>query len=162
MQVIDRLLVLRLSLLLGYVISISTPFTRILNFFLQPSVFSGILTYVIEPLVGLCRFLLVEGCQFPLQFIISIISWLLSLVGDVIYPIICLVGELFKIFGSLFKVLLGTPSMIIYKFLVLVFEGVVGLIGMIKDCYVIIKTFFIPMANQRNREATMGFLQVCQ
>jgi hypothetical protein len=62
MQVIDRLLVLRLSLLLGYVISFSTPFKRILNFFLEPTVFGGLLTYVIEPLFGLVKFLLVEGC----------------------------------------------------------------------------------------------------
>jgi len=50
MQVIDSFVVLRLSLLLGYIISFSSPVSRLLSFIFQPGVFGALLTHVIEPL----------------------------------------------------------------------------------------------------------------
>jgi hypothetical protein len=78
MHVIDRLLVLRLSLLLGYIISISTPFKRILDFLLQPQIFGGLITYVVDPVWSLAKFLYTEGCMIPLQSIMSGFGYLLS------------------------------------------------------------------------------------
>jgi hypothetical protein len=57
MQVIDSFVVLRLSLLLGYIISISSPFSKFLGFFLNPGIFGSL----IAPFIQLLMFLLNEA-----------------------------------------------------------------------------------------------------
>lgn len=159
MQVIDRLLVLRLSLLLGYVISISSPFTKVINFLLQPSILGGFLTYIIEPLWSLSKFLLTEGFQYPLQSIAQLLTYVFTIAYEVIYPLLYLISELLKLATSLGKLVLYTPTMSLYKILSLVFDGLRGIAMTMRDCYLFIKQYIVPVAsNQHNREATMGFL----
>lgn len=163
MQVIDRLLVLRLSLLLGYIISISSPFTKVINFLLQPSIFGGLLTYIIEPLWSLSKFLLTEGFQQPLQSIGQFISYAFKIAYEVIYPLVYLITELFKLVTSVVKVVLYTPTMSMYRLMSIVFEGIKSMAIAMRDFYRFIKQFVVPVAtNPHNREATMGFLQLCQ
>lgn len=122
MQVIDRLVILRLSLLLGYVISLSAPFSRLITFFLKPSVFSNF----IEPLATFFRLILGE-CMEPIMSLMSLFWSLLLLSYDLITPIIILLFEILKLLLSIGKLILYTPSVSLFKLLVLIKDGIIGL-----------------------------------
>lgn len=122
MHVIDRLVILRLSLLLGYVISLSAPFARLLSFFLSPSVF----TSVIEPLFSLIRFILSE-CLYPVTTMWALLVYLGELLVTVVSPVVHIVSDIVKVFGSFLKLILYTPFASFCQLVVLLKDGLLDL-----------------------------------
>jgi hypothetical protein len=56
-----------------------------------------------------------------------------------------------------------TPLMSIQKFAVLSIEGLTGAFCAVRDAFKLFKSLVLPVAySKQNREATMGFLQLCQ
>jgi hypothetical protein len=157
MHLIDRLVILRLSLLLGYVITYSTPFSRLLSFFMQPAVFKGL----IEPLFQVVKFIWQESLE-PFIYIAHLVHSIFSLIYDLAAPVFIVVWELVKIALSLCKLFLYTPSMTLLKLLTLLFDGVMGFLSLAKESLSFLKTLATPFSSQRSRQTTMSFLQVCQ
>ncbi len=157
MHLIDRFVILRLSLLLGYVISISTPFSWLISFFWQPTVFGSLLVNVIEPLFSLSVFLLKE-CFYPITSIVRLVAYSVSVLLDIVRPVFTLLVELIRLILSLTKLVLYPPSVSIFRLLVLLKDGIFGLLLLIKEFLFIFKKLVAPMGKRENREATLSFL----
>jgi len=156
MHLIDRLVILRLSLLLGYVITYSTPFSRLLSFIMQPAVFKGL----IEPLFQVVKFLWQESLE-PFLYLAHLVHSAFTLIYDLTAPIFTVVWELIKIALSLCKLFLYTPSMTLLKLLTILADGFMGFLNLMKESASFLKSLASPFSSQRSRQTTMSFLQVC-
>jgi len=83
MQVIDSFVVLRLSLLLGYIISISSPFSKFIGFFLNPGIFG----MLIAPIINILGFFFKEALM-PFNILADFFLLIIRFIVDVITPIL--------------------------------------------------------------------------
>lgn len=141
MQVIDRLVILRLSLLLTYFISISETFGSILGYFFQPIVFQqwfSLLGALFNFMVSALTFI-----SIPIRLLCSVVSSLLLLSVEVVRPVFTLILELLRLVLSLVKLIFYVPSISIMKILTLFKDAVLGFVMLIKQ----LKTYVMPLAN---------------
>jgi hypothetical protein len=75
------------------------------------------------------------------------IGFLIRLVIDIVTPLVTLVIELLRLKISLIKLLLLPPSLSLLRLLVLIKDGVVGLLIFLKEFFAFLKSFIAPMAN---------------
>ena len=98
---------------------------------------------------------LINDLFLPFKALWSLLQFLMRILIEVVTPIITLVAELIKLKLSLLKLILLPPSLSLMRLLMLFRDGFLGLISVIQEGLRYIKPF-------SNREATVGFLQICQ
>ena len=101
--------------------------------------------------------MLINDLFLPFKALWSLLQFLMRILIEVVTPIITLVAELIKLKLSLLKLILLPPSLSLMRLLMLFRDGFLGLISVIQEGQRYIK----PFSNPRNREATLGFLQIC-
>lgn len=152
---------IRMSMLLGLLISKSTPFLEMINYILQPGVFSVIVT-VLNPIFSLFM-LLVREVGVYLMFLGSFIQIPVFLVREIITPVVQFVIEIVKIKWSLVKLILYLPSISIVKLCLMVKEAVMGVLLIFKSIFSgfsLLKRLIIPAAQStyEHKETTMSFI----
>jgi len=75
------------------------------------------------------------------------IGFLVRLVIDIVTPLVTLVIELLRLKISLIKLLLLPPSLSLLRLLILIKDGIVGLLIFLKEFFAFFKSFIAPMAN---------------
>ena len=81
---------------------------------------------------------------------------------EVVTPIFTMIVELFRLKVSLIKLILLPPSLSLLRLLMVVKDGLLNMFLMIQEFLMFFKKYIKPLSNPRNREATLGFLQICQ
>jgi hypothetical protein len=105
---------------------------------------------------------LINDLFLPFKALWSLLQFLMRILIEVVTPIITLVAELIKLKLSLLKLILLPPSLSLMRLLMLFRDGFLGLISVIQEGLMFFKRYIKPFSNPRNREATLGFLQICQ
>lgn len=149
-----------MSLLLGYIISISSPFSKLMNFFFSPGVF-GTLVAFFSPIITFVKFILSE-LFFPITSVYKLLRLFVMLIIDIITPFFNLIIELIRLVFSLIKLIFYVPTLSIRKIIFLLKDGLMGGFLFIKEVLTFFKSFVMPMAKAQNREATISFIQLCQ
>lgn len=157
MQVIDSFVVLRLSLLLGYIISISSPFSKFIGFFLNPGIFG----MLIAPIIKIIGFIFNEALV-PFQMLGDLFSFISRFFVDIITPILSMIFQLIQLKLSIVKLILLPPSMGLIKLFYLLYESLLYGYSYFLYVFKFFKSFLGPLNNPRNRETTLSFLQICQ
>lgn len=156
---------IRMSMLLGLLISKSTPFIEFINYIFKPGVF-GIIIKGIEYLFALLAILFSEvKMLFVMPF--NAIKLLFILLFEVITPVLGFALELVKLKWSLVKLILYLPSISLVKLFLMLKEGFMGIVLIFKSIFSgldILKRVIIPAAKTtyENKETTMSFIQICQ
>jgi len=102
---------------------------------------------------------LINDLFLPFKALWSLLQFLMRILIEVVTPIITLVAELIKLKLSLLKLILLPPSLSLMRLLMLFRDGFLGLISVIQEGLMFFKRYIKPFSN---REATLGFLQICQ
>jgi hypothetical protein len=105
---------------------------------------------------------LINDLFLPFKALWSLLQFLMRILIEVVTPIITLVAELIKLKLSLLKLILLPPSLSLMRLLMLFRDGFLGLVSVIQEGLMFFKRYIKPLSNPRNREATLGFLQICQ
>ena len=106
--------------------------------------------------------MLINDLFLPFKALWSLLQFLMRILIEVVTPIITLVAELIKLKLSLLKLILLPPSLSLMRLLMLFRDGFLGLISVIQEGLMFFKRYIKPFSNPRNREATLGFLQICR
>lgn len=157
MQVIDSFVVLRLSLLLGYIISISSPFSKFISFFLNPGIFG----MLIAPVFKIIGFIFNEALV-PFQMLGECFSLTARFFVDIITPIVTMIFQLIQLKLSIVKFILLPPSMGLIKLFSFIADSIIYGYSYFTYAFKFFKSFLGPLNNPRNRETTLSFLQICQ
>lgn len=142
----DTFVVLRLYILFCYTVSLTGTFRKFINFLFQPTLITAFFDWIVSPLSVIISFLVSDCFLYILQTMWSITRGLIYIVSDVLYPIIWVVCEIFKLIGSLLKLILYTPSISFLKVLTYIKDGLYSTFLIAKDLSTVIKKFVLPVA----------------
>jgi hypothetical protein len=98
----------------------------------------------------------------PFQLVGEFISFIACLVVDIVTPIVNIVLHILKLKVSVVKLIVMPLCMGLAKIATFIFENIASILGVIREGYLFCKRFVRPLSNQRNRETTLSFLQICQ
>lgn len=121
---------IRMSMLLGLIISKSSPFIEMINYIFKPGVFSVIVKFI-EPIFSILSMLLYE-LYMPFVITYNIVATSIRLILDLIAPVIYFLLEMLKIKWSLVKLILYLPSISIVKLCLMVKETLMGILFVFK------------------------------
>ena len=152
---------LRLSVLLGYIISNSSPFLDMVNYFLQPGVF-GFFVKLVNPMFSVLYFILSE-LLFPLKELLNLIHIMYRLLRDLVSPLVSLAFQIIKLPFSLLKLILYMPTLSMYKLFLLIKDAIVNIYLFIRGVFMVRKVI-VPVAKTtiENRDTTLSIIYFFQ
>eukprot|EP00347_Sterkiella_histriomuscorum_P004028 403362021 len=164
-QFFEDHVIIRLSMLLGLILSKSTPFINFINWILRPGVFSLIVNLLL-PLFDLLL-LIINEVLYPFVQVLKLLKLTLILIYEIISPVFIFGYEIIKLKISLIKLLFYMPAMSILKILLLVRDCFVSVYIFVKEILTLIssvKRIILPAARSvaENREATFNIIQFFQ
>lgn len=82
-------------------------------------------------------------CSIPIRLLGNLVSSILLLSVEVVRPVFTLIFEFLRLALSLVKLIFYVPSISLMKLLVLLKDGILGFVMLIKQ----LKTYVMPLAN---------------
>ncbi len=156
---------IRMSMLLGLIISKSTTFLEFFNYMLQPGVF-GVIVKCVEPVCTIAM-MVVRELQVYLYFISGVVRIPVILIREVITPVLYFAFEIVKLKWSFVKLLLYLPTISLVKLSLLAKDTLLCFLFLFKQLlsgFSLLKRVIIPAAQStyENKEATVTFIQFFQ
>jgi len=134
------MVVIRMSILMGYIIYFASPFTSIFAILFQPESFF--------PIFSVVR-LVVSELFSPIYYMMWLIKGVLTIIYEVLSPVLTLFIIIFKTIGSVIKAIFYLPTVGVFYVLNTIYEFMFAILMAVKgilDSILLIKDYLIPAA----------------